>query len=94
MAGREEPVTAEPVELRLDSLLFLRNMPAGLDWSVIGHWCMVLRKSPEPVDPPIRVYAEPGTSFYRVADGRHRTAASWISGRDTILAVVEDKVVP
>ncbi len=82
-----------PAELRLDQLLFLRNCPAGMDWAVIGRFVCELRKGAAPVDPPIRVYAEPGTPFYRVADGRHRVIASYIAGRDTILAVVEPKTV-
>lgn len=31
MAGSEEPV-----EIRLDQLLVLRNVTAGLDWAVVG----------------------------------------------------------
>lgn len=84
---------AEPVELRLDTLLVLRNVPAGLDWAVIGLHVARLRKTNLPVDPPIRVYEEDDTPFYRISDGRHRFLASLVSGRDTILAVIEPKAV-
>jgi uncharacterized ParB-like nuclease family protein len=86
-------VSGQPVELRLDQLLFLRNCPAGMDWAVIGRFVCELRKGAVPVDPPIRVYREDGTTFYRVADGRHRTVASMMAGRDVILAVIEPKAV-
>lgn len=83
----------EPVELRLDTLLVLRNVTAGLDWAVIGLHVAGLRKTNLPVDPPIRVYPEEGTPFYRIADGRHRFVASLIAGRDAIAAVIESKAV-
>lgn len=83
-----------PVEIRLDQLLFLRNVPAGMDPFVVGHWAMVQRKGADPVDPPIRVFAEPGTPFYRVSDGRHRVLGALLAGRDTILAVIEAEVTP
>jgi hypothetical protein len=86
-------VTGEPVEIRLDQLLVLRNVTAGLDWAVIGANVARLRKTNLPVDPPIRVYAEGETGLYRIADGRHRFVASLIAGRDAVLAVVEDKAV-
>ena len=85
-------MTGEPVELRLDSLLVLRNVTAGLDWAVIGANVARLRKTNLPVDPPIRVYEDSG--FYRIADGRHRFVASLIAGRDAILAIVEPKAAP
>lgn len=84
---------AQPVELRLDSLLVLRNVTAGLDWAVIGLHVARLRKTNLPVDPPIRVFAEGDSGFYRIADGRHRFVASLIAGRDAVLAVIEDKAV-
>jgi hypothetical protein len=84
----------EPVEIRLDQLLVLRNVTAGLDWAVIGLHVVKLRKTNLPVDPPIRVYPEGDTGFFRIADGRHRFVASLVSGRDTVLAVIEDKVAP
>jgi hypothetical protein len=80
-----------PVEIRLDRLLVLRNVTAGLDWAVIGANVARLRKTNLPVDPPISVYVE--GDYYRIADGRHRFVASLISGRDTILAIVEPKAV-
>lgn len=75
----------------LDRLLFLRNVPAGLDWSVIGFWVCQLRKTAEPVDPPIRVCPVgdlDGTSCYRVADGRHRVIAAYMAGRTSIEALI------
>lgn len=68
----------------LDLLLFLRNVPAGMDWSVIGLWVCRLRKTADPVDPPIDVM--PDGHVYRVIDGRHRTIAAYIAGRTSIEA--------
>lgn len=68
-------------------------MTAGLDWAVIGANVARLRKTNLPVDPPIAVYAEGDSGFYRIADGRHRFVASLIAGRDAVLAIIEDKVV-
>jgi hypothetical protein len=31
-------MTGDPVRLPLDRLVFLRNVPAGMDWAVIGFW--------------------------------------------------------
>lgn len=74
----------DPVRLPLDQLLFLRNVPAGMDWAVIGMWCARFRKTAEPCDPPIDVV--PDGHVYRVADGRHRTIAAYIAGRTSIEA--------
>lgn len=78
----------EPVELRLDSLLFPRPVPAGMDWAVIGIWVAYQRKGSDPVDPPIVVTPENG--YYRVVDGRHRVFGAFLAGRDVIAAVVEE----
>ena len=90
------PVTTEPRAGRpglrripLDCLLFGVNVPAGMDWSVIGMWHVVFRKSAEPCDPPIVVVPIEGTPFYRVRDGRHRTVAAIMAGRTHIEANVE-----
>jgi hypothetical protein len=62
----------EPVEIRLDRLLFPRPVPAGLDWAVLGLWVCRQRKTADPVDPPIVV--RPEGDYFRIVDGRHRTA--------------------
>lgn len=79
---------AQPVEIRLDQLLFPRPVPAGMDWAVIGIWTAYQRKGSTPVDPPIVVRAEGG--YYRIVDGRHRVVAAIMAGRDAIAAVVQD----
>lgn len=75
--------------LPLDHLLFLTNVPAGLDWSVVGHWTMVFRKTAQPCEPPIRVTPIGDTGMYRVIDGRHRTVAAYVAGRVDIDAIVD-----
>lgn len=81
-------VREEPVELRLDRLLFPRAVPAGLDWAVLGLWVCRQRKTADPVDPPIVV--RPEGDYFRIVDGRHRTIAAIASGRDAIAAIVEE----
>jgi hypothetical protein len=78
----------EPVEIRLDRLLFPRAVPAGLDWAVLGLWVCRQRKTADPVDPPIVVRAE--GDYFRIVDGRHRAIAAIASGRDAIAALVEE----
>ena len=72
----------------LDRLLFPPNMPAGMDWAVVGLWVVKFRKTPQPCDPPILVRAV-GAGLYRIVDGRHRTVAALLSGRTHIDAEVE-----
>jgi hypothetical protein len=79
---------SEPVEIRLDRLLFPRPVPAGLDWAVLGLWVCHQRKTADPVDPPIVV--RPEADYYRIVDGRHRAIAAIASGRDAIAAIVEE----
>ncbi len=79
------------VLLPLDSLLFGPNMPAGMDWSVIGLWTCRLRKTSERCDPPIVVTPVADTPrIWRVHDGRHRTIAAIMAGRTHIHAVYLD----
>jgi hypothetical protein len=77
-------MTGDPVRLPLDRLVFLRNVPAGMDWAVIGFWVCRFRKTADPCDPPIDVV--PDGHVYRVTDGRHRTMAAYIAGRTSIAA--------
>jgi hypothetical protein len=79
----------ETTRIPLDRLLFLPNVPAGMDWAVIGLWEVRFRKTTEPCDPPVTVFPVDGTDFYRVADGRHRVIAAYIAGREAIEAVIE-----
>lgn len=75
--------------LPLDQLLFKPNMPAGMDWAVIGLWVVRFRKTAELCDPAITVAPIDGTGHWRILDGRHRTVASLIAGRTHINAVEE-----
>jgi hypothetical protein len=70
--------------LPLDRLLFPQNMPAGLDWAILGLWCATFRKTPQPCDPPITVRRE--GDYWRITDGRHRAVSALISGRTHIEA--------
>lgn len=72
----------------LDRLVWLGNVPAGMDWSVIGFWACQFRKSGEQ-GPPIRVVPIAQTGLYRVIDGRHRTAAAYIAGRTEIVYEID-----
>jgi hypothetical protein len=76
------------VLIPLDRLLMPPNMPAGMDWAVIGLWVAKFRKTPQPCDPPILVTAE--GRYWRIRDGRHRVTAALISGRTYIEAEEAD----
>lgn len=79
------------MQLPLDSLLFGPNVPAGMDWAVIGLWCVKFRKTAEQCDPPIEVTPIPESPrIWRVHDGRHRTIAAIMAGRTHIEAVYRD----
>jgi hypothetical protein len=67
----------------LHRLLFPPNMPAGMDWAVVGLWVARFRKTPQPCDPPILV-AEVGPDLWQLLDGRHRTIAAMWAGRTHI----------
>jgi hypothetical protein len=77
------------MQLPLEALVFKPNMPAGMDWAVIGLWTCRFRKTAELCDPPITVTRIDGTPHYRILDGRHRVVASLIAGRTHITAVEE-----
>lgn len=78
-------------EIRLDRLVFGRNPPAGMDWSVVGHWAAFFRKAAAPCKPAVRVTEIPGTKprLYRVSEGRHRVIGALFAGRDTIRCKVD-----
>jgi hypothetical protein len=77
-------VNGQELSIALDRLLFLPNMPAGMDWAVIGLHVCHFRKTAAPCDPPIVVEPIGDTGLYRVLDGRHRTIAAYIAGRTHI----------
>jgi hypothetical protein len=54
-----------------------------MDWSVIGHFAMMMRKTTE--DPPPIVVAQEG-DYWRICDGRHRFVAAMVAGRPDVLA--------
>lgn len=75
----------------LDVLLMPPNVPAGMDWAVVGLWVARFRKTAEPCDPAIQVAPVKGTEFYRVSDGRHRVVASLVAGRTHIEATISPR---
>lgn len=74
----------KPGRIPLDRLVFLGNVPAGMDWSVVGYWACQFRKSGEQ-GPPILIVPIANTGLYRVTDGRHRTIAAYFAGRTEIV---------
>lgn len=70
------------------NLLIKPNMPAGMDWSVIGHFAMHMRKSAAPIDPAIDV-ERLDCGHYLIHEGRHRYFGSVIAGRTHIDATEE-----
>ena len=93
-----EPVTSDahttvelpkkPGRIPLERLMFLGNVPAGMDWSVVGLWVCKFRKSGEQ-GPPILVVPIANTGLYRVTDGRHRVVAAYFAGRTEIVYMLD-----
>lgn len=73
----------------LDAVVFGPNVPAGMDWAVIGLWVCRFRKTAEGCDPRIAVTAIADTGLWRVTDGRHRVIAAIMAGRTEIEATTE-----
>jgi hypothetical protein len=76
-----------PKHLQIDDLLFPVPVAAGMDQEKLVWWARKYRQTNEDRR-PIEVTRIPGTRFYRIADGRHRTVASMMAGRRTVLAVI------
>lgn len=72
--------------ITVDRLVFLGNVPAGMNPLVLMSLAYTLRSSGEDPD-PIVVRAE--GPFFRVIDGRHRAIAAIIAGRPDVLARYE-----
>jgi hypothetical protein len=70
-------------------LLLLPNIPAGMDFGVIGGLLKRMRTTADDWD-PILVRPEPG-ELWRVIDGRHRYFAAVIAGRPDVLAIDETR---
>lgn len=75
-----------PFRVPIEDVRLPPNLPAGMDWSVIGHFAMTMRKTTEDPD-PIRV--APVGDHYRISDGRHRFIAAVIAGRPDVLAELD-----
>lgn len=70
--------------VRLDRLLYPDPVAAGMNYLVIASLVHLYRSSNEDA-PPITVQQE-GSGYWRIVDGRHRSVASMVAGRKTVLA--------
>lgn len=71
--------------IRVDRLLLLPNVPAGMNPLVIMSLTYMMRGTHND-PPPIQVRKE--GRLWRIIDGRHRYFAAVIAGRHNILAEV------
>lgn len=71
----------------LHQILFGPNVPAGIDWAILGLWTCQFRKTAQPCEPPILVAAE--GDYWRLKDGRHRVIAAIMAGRTAIEAELD-----
>lgn len=78
----------EPLTLRLEQLVLPEPVTAGMSPWVLFSLAAFYRGCNEHAD-PILVRHLTG-DLYRVVDGRHRTVASIIAGRKTVLATIEE----
>lgn len=74
------------VPIRL--LLFRDPVAAGMDPYVLMALTKMFRTSNEDVAP---ILLREAGSYYTILDGRHRTVASMMAGRKTVLAEIEVK---
>lgn len=72
--------------IRLEDLRLPPNVPAGMNYLLVGHLAYHLRATTEDVAPITVQNLRDGT--YRVSDGRHRYVAHLIAGRPDINATV------
>ena len=76
------------MNIPVNKLVLRKNIPAGMDWCVIGHFVMIFRKTSQPCDPPIKV-RKLKNGYWKVMDGRHRFFAAVIAGRTEIDAELD-----
>lgn len=75
--------------LRVDRLLFPEPVAAGMNPYVLFSLTHIYRSTNEDVEPiQVRTYGLGG--LYTITDGRHRSVASMIAGRKTVLADIEE----
>lgn len=73
--------------IRVERLMILPNIPAGMNVLVIMSLVYAMRSSH--FDPPPIVVQRQGKA-YRILDGRHRFFAAVIAGRHNVLCVIEN----
>lgn len=76
------------MKIPLHTIVLRPNIPAGMDWSVIGHFVSIFRKYSKPCDPPVLV-SPMENGLWRLVDGKHRFFASVIAGRTEIEAEID-----
>lgn len=78
---------AEPFHVPIRQILFRDPVAAGMDPYVLMALTKMFRCSNEDVEPIlVRVTGD----YYTLLDGRHRTVASMMAGRKTVLAEIEE----
>jgi hypothetical protein len=75
------------VRVPLSRLLLKDNIPAGMNFMLLGAFAIRYRSSSEDLDPAL--IREAGDGLYRILDGRHRFVASLIAGRPDLLCALE-----
>lgn len=72
----------------IEDLRLKANIPAGMDYPVVGGFIKRLRTTNQDWDPIVVRREDDGT--WRIMDGRHRFFASVCAGRSDVLAVEEE----
>lgn len=72
----------------LDRLLYPDPVTAGMNYLVIASLALMYRSSNEHAE-PITVALDHG-NCWRIVDGRHRSVASMVAGRKTVIARLEE----
>jgi hypothetical protein len=79
------------LRIPLENVLIRENIPAGMNFLLLGALAYKLRSSRADLEPIVvrLVYPNSGLPLYEILDGRHRFIAAVIAGRMDVLATFE-----
>ena len=81
-----------PWRLPLHEIVLKPNVPAGMDFAVLGGLAAMMRKTRKD-PPPIEVSPLP-CGHWQLEDGRHRYMGAVIAGRPDVLATLAPEGTP
>jgi hypothetical protein len=77
------------VEVRIEDLRLPPNVPAGMNYLLLGFFAYQLRATNKSLEPIL--VERVGDGSFRITDGRHRAIAALIAGRPSVDAVIQER---